>query len=612
MATSTTNYNLVKPDYNESADIEVINSNMDIIDEALNSLSNRISNTVSDYWNNSTIYEVGQYCIYDNKLWKCLVQHSGQTPTEGTYWTQTSIDKEFTELKSDLDDLLEVKNKNLLTSDFEEGFYTSSGEIVQNGDWKLEKEYISVLQNVEYSITNVSSVCICFYNENKEFVTWSNRGSNFENNICKFTSDYPYIRVTCVFANTNIPTIEDGSICSERLDNVKSTLENHEIILSQITEGKELICGNYVAGFISSTGDLINNDGWFRTNDYLKGNSIARYELSNISKLCIVKYDENKNFLSWSNRGSFSGNATFYIDSPYFKLTFKPLNDSENVTLYDDISYDVKSEKIDKLDSEIVKVFYVGANQKYTKLIDGIAEAIKYKNSILYVGAGTYDLLEEYGTDYVENFPTDGSNWGTKIENGLTIIFSPNSLVTCNYEGTSYGFRFWFSPFDIKGNCTIKGLNLECKNVKYGIHDDYGYCQEYNEHNYEDCNITVDNRNNTVWHNHHCIGGGFGTDTVINIRNCYFNSVGLADNGESVSYHNTALTNASVKSLLTISNCYFEYGTCAIKETGNHSAKHISKALVSGCRVKSLPFASERTDGGDAEVQMIQFNNVVE
>ena len=101
MATSTTNYNLVKPDYNESADIEVINSNMDIIDEALNSLSNRISNTVSDYWNNSTIYEVGQYCIYDNKLWKCLVQHSGQTPTEGTYWTQTSIDKEFTELKEE-------------------------------------------------------------------------------------------------------------------------------------------------------------------------------------------------------------------------------------------------------------------------------------------------------------------------------------------------------------------------------------------------------------------------------------------------------------------------------------------------------------------------------
>ena len=110
MATSTTNYNLVKPDYNESADIEVINSNMDIIDEALNSLSNRISNTVSDYWNNSTIYEVGQYCIYDNKLWKCLVHHSGQTPTEGTYWTQTSIDDEITELNNSIKNTLNIQD----------------------------------------------------------------------------------------------------------------------------------------------------------------------------------------------------------------------------------------------------------------------------------------------------------------------------------------------------------------------------------------------------------------------------------------------------------------------------------------------------------------------
>ena len=50
---------------------------------------------ISDAWNASTIYEVGQYCIYNNSLWKCLVQHSGQTPTEGTYWTKTSITSEL-------------------------------------------------------------------------------------------------------------------------------------------------------------------------------------------------------------------------------------------------------------------------------------------------------------------------------------------------------------------------------------------------------------------------------------------------------------------------------------------------------------------------------------
>ena len=50
---------------------------------------------ISDAWNTSTTYEVGQYCIYNNLLWKCLIQHSGQTPTEGTYWTKVSVANEI-------------------------------------------------------------------------------------------------------------------------------------------------------------------------------------------------------------------------------------------------------------------------------------------------------------------------------------------------------------------------------------------------------------------------------------------------------------------------------------------------------------------------------------
>ena len=169
MATSTTNYNLVKPDYNESADIEVINSNMDIIDEALNSLSNRISNTVSDYWNNSTIYEVGQYCIYDNKLWKCLVQHSGQTPTDGTYWTQTSIDKEFTELKGDLDKLVGSNVTYDLSWVLNE-YVQKNGETTSYSGWK-RTEYTEIpsgetelLFDVEISYSQEYN---CFYDSSK-------------------------------------------------------------------------------------------------------------------------------------------------------------------------------------------------------------------------------------------------------------------------------------------------------------------------------------------------------------------------------------------------------------------------------------------------------------
>ena len=61
-----------------------------------------LSNSISDAWNASTTYEVGKYCIYNNSLWRCLVQHSGQTPTEGTYWTNVTVANEITSVNNSL------------------------------------------------------------------------------------------------------------------------------------------------------------------------------------------------------------------------------------------------------------------------------------------------------------------------------------------------------------------------------------------------------------------------------------------------------------------------------------------------------------------------------
>ena len=61
-----------------------------------------VSSAISDAWNASTTYAVGQYCIYNNLLWKCLVQHNGQTPTEGTYWTKVSVGNEIASVNSSL------------------------------------------------------------------------------------------------------------------------------------------------------------------------------------------------------------------------------------------------------------------------------------------------------------------------------------------------------------------------------------------------------------------------------------------------------------------------------------------------------------------------------
>lgn len=100
-------------DYAKKTDFDVISKKVDNNTTNIADIKATLSNAISDVWNNSITYAVGQYCIYENKYWKCLVQHSGQTPTEGTYWTQTSVDGEINNLKIDTDNKFSDVNTSL-------------------------------------------------------------------------------------------------------------------------------------------------------------------------------------------------------------------------------------------------------------------------------------------------------------------------------------------------------------------------------------------------------------------------------------------------------------------------------------------------------------------
>lgn len=79
----------------------------------------QIKADLSDAWNSSKTYAVGEYCISDNGLWKCKVQHSNQKPSEGTYWTRVTVMGELIS-KS-------VTAKNIIT--------TASGLTVQDNSY---------------------------------------------------------------------------------------------------------------------------------------------------------------------------------------------------------------------------------------------------------------------------------------------------------------------------------------------------------------------------------------------------------------------------------------------------------------------------------------------
>lgn len=57
-----------------------------------------MNNSISDAWISSVTYAVNSYCIYNNSLWKCLVQNTNVIPSEGTRWTKVSVSSEIKSL----------------------------------------------------------------------------------------------------------------------------------------------------------------------------------------------------------------------------------------------------------------------------------------------------------------------------------------------------------------------------------------------------------------------------------------------------------------------------------------------------------------------------------
>lgn len=51
---------------------------------------------ISDAYSATKAYTIGEYCIYSNSLYKCIANTSaGITPTNSTYWTNTSVSEEL-------------------------------------------------------------------------------------------------------------------------------------------------------------------------------------------------------------------------------------------------------------------------------------------------------------------------------------------------------------------------------------------------------------------------------------------------------------------------------------------------------------------------------------
>ena len=140
---------------------------LDKMDEIIAAIQNNggdskvIMDMLSNMWSSSVTYNVGDYVLYNNNIWKCLVQNSNIAPTEGSTWTKVIITNEISTLNSNLiDGTANHKTSQTLLS---AALTTNNKQIISSetknvyvGNTDLEQLYFQ-LNGKSYKMTDIIS-----------------------------------------------------------------------------------------------------------------------------------------------------------------------------------------------------------------------------------------------------------------------------------------------------------------------------------------------------------------------------------------------------------------------------------------------------------------------
>lgn len=253
------------------------------------------------------------------------------------------------------------------------------------------------------------------------------------------------------------------------------------------------------------------------------------------------------------------------------------------------------------------RIYHVGSTREYTKIKDAVAEAIKYPNSKVYLDGETFDLVEEFGLDYLNSFnPADSSMLGILLENDVSVIGTARTKIVFDYQGENEKIHERFSPFLLGydyGGFTLENLDIRSINCRYTVHDEAGGKEYPNYNHYVNCTFYHDS-SDTSWGAHQSIGGGLGRQSTIIIENCHITTIG----GDTpVSYHNCQYSDA--KSLVVVKDSWIS-GATLISNLGLSDEK--SRMIVCGCSLGKAPNAiNEVSPENHENVELVEWGNTI-
>ena len=103
MAYTKTNWNDNTAPYINATNLNKIENGIKNNDTAIGNLSGEIEDVLGyDEYSNSSTYAVGDYCIYNNKLYVCNTAIATAEEFNSTHWNETSVDGIINGVKGDV------------------------------------------------------------------------------------------------------------------------------------------------------------------------------------------------------------------------------------------------------------------------------------------------------------------------------------------------------------------------------------------------------------------------------------------------------------------------------------------------------------------------------
>jgi hypothetical protein len=270
---------------------------------------------------------------------------------------------------------------------------------------------------------------------------------------------------------------------------------------------------------------------------------------------------------------------------------------------------------VDALVNNVVpkKIFSVkkDGTGDFTNLVDAVNIVSEIMDAVLYVGDGTWDIISELGSAYVEN--VSSTQRGLVLKNRIHIICSSKALITCKYVGVDADTREWLSAFNAGINgFTLENARIETDNIRYSVHDERDSNPDQYKNSYINCKMKHTNGFYTQ-----CIGGGLGLDGNIIIKGCKFTGDGGATVRSLVSYHNsgdgywTSAPSQNAQSTIKLSDNYFsDIGRLELINFGN--SQKITEVLINGNSFgAAISHINSPTYSPYENIQVTSWNNTI-